>query len=92
MKYQLQLYITGHSENSRRAVSNIKAILESRFRQQYDLEIIDIIDHPEAAIKAGIIATPTLIKKIPPPIRKVIGDLSDTDRVLYGLGLTLFKK
>ncbi len=87
MKYLLKLFLTGQSETSRRAVENLKTILETHLSDQYELDIVDTLDDPESATADGIIATPTLIKDLPPPLRKVIGDFSDSEKVLFGLGL-----
>ncbi len=86
-KYELRLYVSGATEHSRHAISNLKKIIEENLQDRYDLEIIDIYQQPEKAKQAQIIATPTLIKKLPLPIRKFIGDLSDTESILVGLEL-----
>jgi circadian clock protein KaiB len=67
------------------AIANLRRICEQDLRGQYDLEIIDVLEHPEVAEREKILATPTLIKQLPPPLRRVIGDLSDKDKVLLGL-------
>jgi circadian clock protein KaiB len=85
--YILKLFITGASPNSVRAVSNIKHICDTYLRDNYELEIIDIYQQPTLATKEQVIALPLLIKKTPFPERKLIGDMSDTKRVLRGLGL-----
>ncbi|MFZ0200618.1 MAG: circadian clock KaiB family protein [Candidatus Sulfotelmatobacter sp.] len=86
-KYVLRLYITGASERSRRAILNIKAICTEYLRGKYDLEVIDIHQKPGLAEDEQIIAAPTLIKHLPLPLRRIIGDMSDQDRVLLGLDL-----
>lgn len=86
-KYVLKLYITGHTPQSGRAISNLRRICETELKNQYDMRIIDVLEHPHLAENERIIATPTLIKNLPPPLRRIIGDLSDTDRVLLGLDL-----
>lgn len=86
-KYILRLYITGILPNSARAVVNIKDICEKYLKNRYDLEIIDIYQQPDLASEADIIAVPVLIKKFPLPEDRMIGDLSDVNKVLKGLGL-----
>jgi circadian clock protein KaiB len=86
-KYVLRLFIAGMTPRSRRAIENIKRICEQELENRYELEIIDIYQQPELAATDQIIAAPTLIKKLPLPLRKVIGDLSDTERVVVGLDL-----
>jgi circadian clock protein KaiB len=86
-KYLLKLYITGQTPNSVRAIANLQRICEMELKGQYDLVIIDVLEHPQLAEDEKILATPTLIKELPPPLRRLIGDLSDTDKVLLGLDL-----
>ncbi len=86
-KYVLKLYITGHTPQSKRAISNLRRICEAELKGQYEMRVVDILEHPQLAEHERIIATPTLIKNLPPPLRRVIGDLSDTGRVLLGLDL-----
>lgn len=85
--YKLRLYITGASPNSARAISNLKDICETYLKGNYDLEIIDVYQQPLMAENEQIIALPLLIKKLPTPERRLIGDLSDTEKVLRGLSL-----
>ncbi|HWZ14193.1 MAG TPA: circadian clock KaiB family protein [Mucilaginibacter sp.] len=85
--YRLRLYITGASPNSSRAISNLKDICETYLKGNYELEIIDIYQQPLMAESEQIIALPLLIKKFPAPERRMIGDLSDTEKVLRGLSL-----
>jgi len=85
MKYQLRLYVIGQTPNSMRALENLKRICEEDLVGQYDLKVIDVLKEPHLAEKDKIIATPTLVKDLPAPLRKVIGDLSDRDKVLLGL-------
>jgi circadian clock protein KaiB len=84
-KYVLRLYVSGLTPRSTRAIANIRKICEENLKGRYELEIIDIFQQPEAARSSQIIAAPTLIKKLPLPLRKFIGDLSDTERILVGL-------
>ncbi|MCF2445432.1 circadian clock KaiB family protein [Dyadobacter sp. CY345] len=86
-KYVLRLFITGASTNSVRAISNIKQICEEYIADRYTLEIIDVYQQKEVAEREQLIALPLLIKSFPLPERRLIGDMSDTKRVLNGLGL-----
>jgi circadian clock protein KaiB len=85
--YKLRLFITGASPNSSRAISNLKDICEKHLKGKYELEIIDVYQQPLMAESEQIIALPLLIKKSPSPERRLIGDLSDTEKVLRGLSL-----
>ena len=85
VKYILRLYVTGSSHRSLRAVYNLKKICEEYFPDDYDLEVIDIYKNPGAAREEQIIAAPTLVKTLPRPIRKFVGDLSNTQKILVGL-------
>jgi circadian clock protein KaiB len=85
--YVLRLYVTGMTPRSMRAVENVRAICEEHLQGRYDLEVIDIYQQPALAQGEQIIAAPTLIKKLPLPLRRVIGDMSSLDRVLLGLDL-----
>jgi len=79
------LYVAGMTPRSARAIANIKAICEDHLKGLYALQVIDLYQHPELAEGEQIIALPTLIRKLPPPLRRMIGDLSDRDKVLVGL-------
>src|ERR1044071_3285461 len=85
-KYILRLYVTGSTGLSLRAVHNLKKICEEHL-PDYDLEVIDIYKDPAAAREAQVIAAPTLVKKLPQPIRKFVGDLSNTQKILVGLDI-----
>jgi len=85
--YLLRLYVTGTTPRSARAIQNIRAICEEKLQGRYDLEVIDIYRHPEQAKPEQVVVTPTLVKKLPLPVRKLIGDLSDAERVLVGLDI-----
>lgn len=87
-KFILRLFVTGATPNSTRAVSNTKRICETLLKNNYELEIIDIYQQPLLAEKEQIIAAPLLIKKFPLPEKRLIGDMSDTAKVLKGLGIT----
>lgn len=85
--YILRLYIAGISPKSVRAISNIKNICEEHLKGRYNLEVIDLYKTPQLALGEQIIAAPTLIKKLPLPLRRIIGDMSGTERLLVGLDL-----
>ena len=85
MTLQLRLYIAGRAPNSVQAIANAKAICDEHFAAAHDLEIVDLLDEPRRAFDDGIIVTPTLLKLMPPPVQRVIGNLSDRDRVLLAL-------
>jgi len=85
--YVLRLYITGSTARSARAISNIRKICEEHLEGRYDLEVVDISQHPMLAEGEQIIATPTLIKKLPLPLRRFIGDMSQSERIVLGLDL-----
>jgi circadian clock protein KaiB len=86
-KYVLRLYVTGMTPKSINAIENIRKICEENLKGRYELDVIDIYQQPEYAKKEQIIAAPTLIKKLPLPLRKFIGDMSDKDKILVGLDL-----
>jgi circadian clock protein KaiB len=85
--FVLRLFITGATPNSTRAVTNIKHICEDHLKDNYSLEIVDVYQQKEVAQQEQLIALPLLIRKFPLPERRLIGDLSDTEKVLKGLGL-----
>lgn len=85
MTYLLKLYVTGTSPRTEMAIANLRRLCEHDLQGEYELEVIDVLEDPQAAEDARILATPTLIKQLPPPLRRVIGDLSDKDKVLLGL-------
>jgi circadian clock protein KaiB len=86
-RYRLRLYVAGMTPRSARAIANIKEICEVHLKGLYDLQVIDLYQQPMLAEGDQIIAVPTLIKKLPLPLRRLIGDLSDRERVLIGLDL-----
>jgi len=86
-QYVLKLYITGMTPRSRIAIRNLQKLCDQYLKGRYELEVIDIYQQPTLARGQQIIATPTLIKKLPEPVRRLIGDMSKTDRVLLGLDL-----
>lgn len=85
--YVLRLYVTGATSRSRRAIMNLDDICRQYLKGHYDLEIVDVFQKPTLAKDEQIVAAPTLIKKLPLPIRRIVGDLSDRDAVLLGLDL-----
>jgi len=85
--YLLRLFVTGSTPKSSRAIRNIRAVCDEKLQGRYDLEVVDIYQHPEQVRAEQIVVTPTLVKKLPLPFRKIIGDLSDKERVLVGLDL-----
>lgn len=86
-KFILKLYVSGATRRSSRAVENIRAFCEEHLKGRYELEIIDIYQQPELLEKEQVIAAPTLIKQLPPPLRKLIGDMSDEGKILVGLNI-----
>lgn len=85
--YRLLLYVAGTSPQSLRAIANIKKICEEHLQGRYELQVIDLYQQPQLALGEQIIAAPTLVKKLPSPLRRVIGDFSNAERVLVGLDL-----
>ncbi|PJA27992.1 MAG: circadian clock protein KaiB [Zetaproteobacteria bacterium CG_4_9_14_3_um_filter_54_145] len=83
----LKLYVAGQSPKSIKAIANIQKICRENLHGRYELEVIDLYERPELAQADQIVALPTLIRKLPPPLRRIIGDLSDTERVLVGLDI-----
>ena len=88
-RYVLSLFVTGSTPKSVRAIQNIRALCEERLHGCYELKVIDIYQHPEQIKREQIVVTPTLVKKLPLPLRILIGDLSNKDRLLLGLGIVL---
>ena len=86
-RYVLRLYVTGMTPKSTRAIANVQKLCEEYLEGCYELKVIDIYQQPKLAKGEQIIATPTLIKKLPLPLRKLIGDMSDTERFLVGIDL-----
>src|SRR3954453_11987103 len=89
--YVLRLFVAGSTPRSLRAIANIRIICEQYLQGRYELEVIDIYQRPELAEGEEIVAAPTLIKKLPLPLRQLIGDLNDIERVLAGLDLLPFE-
>ncbi len=86
-RYVLRLYVAGKSPKSVNAIANIKKICEENLQGRYELEVIDLYQQPQLAQGEQIIALPTLIRKLPVPLRRIIGDMSNTERVLVGLDI-----
>ena len=84
-RYLLRLFVTGMTPRSTDAIARIKAICDEHLQGRYELEVVDIYQQPDVARLEQIVATPTLIKKLPAPLRRLVGDLSNTQRVLIGL-------
>lgn len=85
--WELRLHVAGVSEKALTALKNLKKICEEHLEGRYRIEVIDLLKHPQLAQNEQIVAVPTLVRRLPPPLRKVIGDLSNTERVLVGLDL-----
>jgi circadian clock protein KaiB len=82
---QLRLYVAGNAPNSLRAIANAKALCDQHFASRHELEIVDLLKHPKRALADGIVVTPTLLKLLPLPVQRVIGNLSDSNQVLEAL-------
>jgi circadian clock protein KaiB len=85
--WNLRLYVAGQSPKSLRAYTNLMRLCEEHLDSRYDVEIVDLLENPQLAAGDEIVAIPTLVRRLPAPMRKIIGDLSDSDRVLVGLQL-----
>jgi circadian clock protein KaiB len=83
--YELRLYVTGESPRSQLALTNLRRVCETHLAGQYSIEVVDLLVNPRLAGEDRILAIPTLVRKLPEPIRKIVGDLADVDRVLVGL-------
>jgi circadian clock protein KaiB len=88
-RYLLKLFVTGQTPRSVKSIDNLKRLCERYLKDRYELEVIDIYQQPELATENQIIAAPTLIKRLPLPLRRLVGDFSDPDRVVLGLDLRL---
>ncbi len=85
--WELRLYVAGQTPRSLQAFANLKRICETHLAGRYDIEVVDLLKNPKLARGDQILAIPTLVRKLPEPVRKIIGDLSNTERVLVGLDL-----
>ena len=88
-KWILRLYVAGHTQKSATAFANLKRICETHMKGQYEIEIVDLVANPERAKMDQIVAVPALVRRLPPPMKKIIGSLADDERVLVGLDLQL---
>jgi circadian clock protein KaiB len=86
-EYQLRLYIAGHSAKARAALDNLNKICEEHLEGRYKIEVVDLLENPTLAAGDQILAIPTLVRKLPPPMKKIIGDLSNKERVIVGLDI-----
>ncbi len=86
-RYNLRLYVAGQTSKSVAAFANLKRICEEHLAGRYSIEVIDLLENPQLAEGDQILAIPTLVRRLPPPIRKIIGDLSNTERVVVGLDI-----
>ena len=86
-RWRLRLYVAGQTSKSLTAIANLQSFCEEHLRGDYHIEVIDLIQHPQLAAGDQILAIPTLVRKLPQPVKKIIGDLSKTERVLVGLDL-----
>jgi circadian clock protein KaiB len=91
-KWELRLYIAGNTPKSLTALANLKKYCEEHLKDQYSIEVIDLLVHPQLASGDQILAIPTLVRKVPVPIRKIIGDLSNEEKVLVGLNIKPIKQ
>jgi circadian clock protein KaiB len=85
--WELRLYVTGRSPSCLRAIENLRLACEQHLAGRHRIELVDLLENPSRAADDQILAVPTLVRQYPPPIRKIVGDLSDTDRLLAGLQL-----
>ena len=92
LKYELRLYVAGNTPKSMAALNNLKRYCEEHLRGEYIIEVIDLLEKPQLAEGDQILAIPTLVRKVPVPIRKIIGDLSNEEKVLVGLNIRPVKK
>ena len=83
--YKLRLYVAGQTPKSLRAFARLQALCEEHLKGSYQIDVVDLLEHPQLARGDQIVAIPTLVKRLPPPVRKIIGDLADTVRALVGL-------
>jgi circadian clock protein KaiB len=86
-EWELKIYVAGETEKSRVAIENLRRVCEEHLKGEYHIEVIDLIKNPQLAAEDQIFAVPTVIRKLPEPIKKLIGDLSATEKVLVGLDI-----
>jgi len=87
IKFQMRLFIAGRTARSERCIANLKSICEQALPGRYQLEVIDVLENPQLAERERVLATPTLVKDVPPPTRRIIGDMTDAAQVISGLDL-----
>jgi circadian clock protein KaiB len=87
MKYELELFVVGHSSKAQRAERNLRRLCDAKIAGRYELRITDVLENADAAEAANIVATPALVRRSPLPVRMVVGDLSEREALAYGLGL-----
>jgi circadian clock protein KaiB len=88
-RWRLRLYVAGQTPKSITALSNLKRLCDSHLAGRYSIEVVDLLEKPQLARRDDIVVIPTLVRQLPPPIRKIIGDLSNVERVLVGLDVVL---
>lgn len=86
-KYRLTLYVTGQTDRSDRAINNLRQICRDQLHGEYEMRVVDILERPQLAEDEKILATPMLVRELPPPLKRVVGDLSNAEKVLLGLDL-----
>lgn len=86
-EWQLRIYVAGETDKSRKAVENLKKVCEEHLKGRYEIEVVDLVKHPQLAAEDQIFAVPTIIRKLPEPLKKLIGDLSVSEKVLVGLDI-----
>jgi circadian clock protein KaiB len=85
--YYLRLYVAGHTARSNAAMANLRRVCDTHLAGRYEIEVIDLVQNPRLAAGDQILAVPTLVRRLPPPLKRIIGDLSNTERVLVGLDI-----
>ncbi|MGA9140848.1 MAG: circadian clock KaiB family protein [Methanocella sp.] len=85
--WQLKIYVAGETEKSRKAIENLRKVCEEHLKGQYEIEVVDLVKNPQLASKEQIFAVPTVVRKLPEPLKKLIGDLSVSEKVLVGLDI-----
>jgi circadian clock protein KaiB len=85
--YLLKLFVTGRTPKSERAITNLLRICDEQLAGRYQVEVVDVLERPDLAEESKVLATPTVVKELPPPLRRIIGDLTQADRVLVGLDI-----
>lgn len=86
-EWELRLYVAGQTPSSQRAITNLRKLCEQHVKGRYRIEVVDLLVRPQLSAQDQIVAIPTLVRRLPPPIRKIVGDLSDTERTLVGMQL-----